>query len=102
MKEFFAAILGLAFIVLAMYVLNYAGLTSFKIFGPQYEQARREVFEETKSYRDGTRRDFDNLYLQYKSAKSDDEKAAVLSVIRHRAAGAPPDVVPSEISNLLH
>ena len=83
------------------FVLNYTGLVSYQFFGPKYEAARRNVFEETKSYRDGLRRDFDNLYIQYETEKDPDAKAAVLSVIKHRAYGVDPDFLPDNIRNLL-
>ena len=105
MKEFLAAIgtvlTIVAIIAAATFGANYFGLVNYKFFGPQYEGARRQVFEETKSYRDGTRRDFDNLHLQYLAADSDEQKAAILATIRHRASGVPPELVPQEIKDLL-
>ena len=102
MKEFVVCLAIFLLILVLGVGLNFFGLANYQFFAPKYENARREVYENTKSYRDGSRRDFDNLYLAYKSAKSDDEKAAILSVIRERAAGAPPEVVPAEIYQLLH
>lgn len=102
MKELGIGISVLAGLLVLGFVLNAVGLVNYQFFAPKYENARREVFENTKSYRDGSRRDFDNLYLAYKTAKSDDEKAAVLSIIRERASTAPEDVVPAEIKQLLN
>ena len=34
-------------------------------------------------------------------AKSDDERATILAVMRHRAEGAPPDLVPANVKNML-
>jgi hypothetical protein len=94
-------ITALAAFALIAFFIGALSLGITKTFGPAGASVRREIYEETKSYRDGTRRDFDNLYLQYQSAKSPEEKSAVLSIIRHRASGAPPEVVPTEIRNLL-
>lgn len=77
------------------------GFGSYWFWAPKQEAVRREVFEQTKSYRDGLRRDFDNLFLQYETEKDPDAKAAILSVIRHRADGVDPDFVPDNIHNLL-
>lgn len=65
------------------------------------EQVRRENFEQTKSYRDGLRRDFDELLLSYSRAKSDDERATIVGVMRHRAEGAPPELVPNQVKLIL-
>ncbi len=69
--------------------------------GKAEEKVRRQNFEESESYRAGLRRNFDELMLQYASAKSDDERAAVLSVLRHRVEGAPPDAIPPDVKAFL-
>ena len=61
----------------------------------------RRNFERSQSYREGLRRDFDELKLAYARAKSDDERAVILSTMRHRAAGAPPEAVPSDVKQFI-
>ncbi len=102
MKETFIFVGVIILILITGFLLTGANLASYQFWGPKLENAHRTVYEETKSYRDGSRRDFDNLYLAYKSAKSDDEKTAILSVMRERASSAPEDVVPTEVNQLLH
>ena len=102
MKEFGIFIALVVILGAFGFALTSWDLFNYNFWAPKYENARRGVYEETKSYRDGSRRDFDNLYLAYKGAKSDDEKAAVLSVLRERAASAPAEVVPTEVYQLLH
>jgi hypothetical protein len=70
--------------------------------GRAEEKVRSQNFEESEAYRQGLRHDFDDLLLAYKRAKSDDERDAVLSVMRHRAAEAPPDLVPPEVKQLIN
>ena len=101
LKETFAVLAAIALVVGFVIAMQLASLENYKFFGPKFEDARRNVFEETKSYQDGLRRDFDNLYLQYEEAKDPDEKSAILSVIRHRAEGVNPDFLPTSIRNLL-
>jgi hypothetical protein len=62
---------------------------------------QRVETEQSVAYREGTRRDFEELRLSYTRAKTDDEKQAVLSLMRHRAAGCPPELVPEEIKRIL-
>lgn len=71
-----------------------------RLFGVPEENARREVFEQTKSYRDGVRRDFDELLLAYAKA-SPEERPAIVSIMRHRAESAPADLVPAEVKALI-
>lgn len=66
------------------------------------QRVETENFEQSVAYREGTRRDFEELRLSYTRAKSQDEKDAVLSLMRHRAAGCPPELVPEEVKVILH
>jgi len=69
--------------------------------GREEATVQRRNFEESASYRAGLRRDFDELMLSYAKARSDDERSAVLSVLRHRVEGAPPDAVPQDVVDFL-
>ena len=64
------------------------------------EVDRRNV-EHSQAYREGLRRDFDELILAYSRAKSDDERAVILSTLRHRVQGAPPEAVPADVKDFL-
>ncbi len=61
----------------------------------------RRNFEHSQSYREGLRRDFDELKLAYAKAKNDDERAVILSTMRHRVAGAPPEAVPVDVKQFI-
>lgn len=61
----------------------------------------RHNFEHSEAYRQGLRRDFDELMLAYSRAQSDDERGAILSVLRHRVADAPPEAVPQDVKDFL-
>jgi len=93
-----------AFLILfpaTIFALNYMGLINYQFFAPKYEAARREVFENTQSYQQGSVRDFDNLYLAYVQAKSEGEKAVILDTLRHRTAGVQHDSIPPRVRALL-
>ena len=70
-------------------------------FGGVDQEIARRNFEKSQAYREGLRRDFDELILAYSRAKSDDERATILSVLRHRVAGAPPEAVPEDVKKFL-
>jgi hypothetical protein len=86
---------GLGFYIHAVSVADKATI------GRVEQRVETENFEQSVAYREGTRRDFEELRLSYTRAKSQDEKEAVLSLMRHRAAGCPPELVPEEIKRIL-
>ena len=61
------------------------GLTSYRIFAPMWEQSRREVFEETKSYNQGVAQDISRIQQQYLTA-TPSQKDALASIVIHRYA----------------
>lgn len=66
------------------------------------QRVRTHNFEQSVAFREGTRRDFDELRLAYAKAKTAEERSTIRSVIRHRAEGCPPELVPPEIHDLLN
>lgn len=87
---------------IAIIAIQYAGLENYKFFAPKYEDGRRETFEGTQSYHQGSIRDFDNLLLAYGEAKSDDEKAIIVETMRHRAAGVESSSIPPRVRTLIN
>lgn len=69
--------------------------------GAADQEVERRNFERSQSYREGLRRDFDELMLAYSRAKSDDERVTILSVLRHRVQGAPPEAVPQGVRDFI-
>lgn len=74
--------------IIALAGLSFAmqglGLINLKFWGVKYEDARRDVFEQSKSYNHGMIRDIENLCLQYAELESETHKQAIASTIRHR------------------
>lgn len=57
----------------------------YRFFAPKYEDTRRQVFEQTKSFNQGMIQELQNMQFEY--AKADTAgKAAMSDVILHRAA----------------
>ena len=75
---------------------------SFLFWEPKFEDARRQVFENTKSFRDGSSRDLDNLRVAYMQAKTPEEKAVIKDTIRHRVFGIPPEQVSPSIQQIIN
>lgn len=88
-------------VFLFIFAMQAFGLFSLKFWGVKYENARREVFEETKSYKHGTIRDLQNLMLEYQAAESEAHKSALRSVILHRSAAFDPNELTPELRQFL-
>lgn len=68
----------------------------YKFFAPKQEAVRREVFEETKSYNQGMVQELQNMQFEYIKAEPS-QKAALASIILHRAADYPADRLPTDL-----
>jgi hypothetical protein len=73
------------------------GLVSFKLFGSAEEATRREVFEQSKAYRDGMNQELRNMQAQYVTA-DDTGKTALRSIILHRVAGFPVEALQPDLA----
>ena len=61
MKEILAGFVFIMVLAGGIFAIQSFDFGSYKFWAPKYEDARREVFENTKSYRDGSRRDLDKV-----------------------------------------
>ena len=76
------------------FALNTMGIVQIKVFGTAMENARREVFEETKSYNQGMSQDISNFQQQYILA-TPEQKEALASIILHRTADYDVSKLPT-------
>ena len=72
----------------------------YKVFAPKYEQTRREVFEQTKSYNQGMIQELQNMQFEYVKA-DDTHKQALASIILHRVADFPEDKLPVDLRTFI-
>ena len=90
---------GVAFLVVLMAVGWLATGNNFflyKYFAPKQEQVRREVFEQSKAYRQGMLQELQNMQFEY--IKADQEgKASMKSIILHRSADVPAETMPQDL-----
>jgi hypothetical protein len=75
----------------------------YKFFAPKQEAVRRQVFEQTRSFNQGMIQELENMEADYVKTKDPDAKAALASVILHRASGYnldDPDV-PADLRSFI-
>jgi len=101
MKEAFQTIGGiLLFIILIVALTWFAQGNSFfmyKFFAPKTEQVRREVFEQSKAYRQGVVQELQNIMMEYPKA-SPEQKVALRVVALHKSADTPADALPPHVN----
>ena len=90
----FLAIEGLAF------AFTGADLIFYRFYGPKYEAARRQVFEQTKSYRQGYIQELSNMQFEYVKADSA-QKPMLADLILHRAADFPEEDLPADLAEFI-
>ncbi len=97
MKKIFIATVGIATLLFAVQGF---GLFNLKFWGIKYENARREIFEQTKSYNHGMIRDLENLCLAYEEAETKSHKNAIKATIQHRMSAFDGEL-PRHVRNCL-
>src|SRR3990167_3206169 len=70
----------------------------YRYFAPKKEAVRRQVFEETKSYRQGMIQELQNMQFQYEQANPT-QKSALRSIILHRSADVPEDALTPSLNS---
>lgn len=84
----------------AIWGLTANQLALFKVFGPAFEQTRRETFEQSKAYRDGANQELQALRVEYLKAP-DELRPAMAHMIRHKAAGLQAGALPSDLETFI-
>lgn len=97
MKTLFFSVLGLFALVFLVFFFNSVDLASFKFFAPKYENARREVFENTQSYVEGKRQEVSKYRLEYLRAKDPAEKNAIRMTILQSTANLDLSKLPPDL-----
>lgn len=100
MKEGLGIILlgGVAVVAITAVVLGGAEL-SYRLsahYAPLHEQVRRNTFEQSRAFQEGSVRDLDNLRIQY-AGGTPAQKDAIASTARHRFQDIPEDILTPEL-----
>ncbi|MFH0873946.1 MAG: hypothetical protein V1846_03900 [Candidatus Komeilibacteria bacterium] len=72
----------------------------YKAFAPKYEKTRREVFENTKSYKQGMIQELQAMEFEYIKADSS-HKAALADVILRQSADFPEEEMPPSLRSFV-
>lgn len=80
--------------VLIAFVIQGTDFFLYKTFAPRQEAARREVFEQSKAYRDGLMQELRSAQIDYAKAASPQQRQAIGSLVLHDAAGFNGDLPP--------
>lgn len=72
----------------------------YKFFAPKREAIRREVFEQTKSYKQGMIQELENMQFEFVQADTS-ARSALADIILHRAADFPHDSLPVSLKQFI-
>ena len=75
-------------------------LAQQKVFAPQFEQVRRETFEQSKAFRDGVVQELYALQIDYLSAPNE-SKPAIAAIIRHKSASLDYSALPHNLRTFI-
>ena len=91
--QFFSSIGFILLALLAIVALSFFSLYHYQFFGPRFENARRQVFENTQSYVQGKREDLVRYRLQYETEKDSSAKEAIRRTILDDMANVDPSLL---------
>ena len=72
------------------------------VWGVRTADARREVFEESKSFVHGTIRDIENLSVDYAKADSDAERTVIKLTVLHRVSTFDTKELPDHLQEFVN
>ena len=91
----FAGIGAVLALIAALFALQLLGLANFKFFAPKWQDARHEVFKQTRAFNEAVAQDLAKYRLEYLRENDPVAKKALLSVIVHRFA----EYNPADVEN---
>jgi hypothetical protein len=100
MKPFLAVVGGVLTLGALIWGVAYHDLIFTSFFAPKYENVRRNTFEQSKSFRDGSIQELENMRFEYVKA-SPEHKVALKDIIIHRATEVPEDALPQNLYNFI-
>jgi hypothetical protein len=94
-------VVGVAAVGALGWGVTYHELIFQSFFNPKFEDVRRNTFERSKSFRDGSVTELQNMRFEYIKA-SPEHKKALADIIRHRATEVPEDAMPTDLSTFVN
>ena len=83
---------------------NSIGLIQMKIFAPAAESVRRDTFEQSRAFRQGSINDLDAFIRDYTKAEADGNKPSMDilgGAILRKARDLDPDIIPSDMQRII-
>jgi hypothetical protein len=100
MKAFFSIVCVVVLGLAVIFGASYGGLYMFKTFAPQWEDARTDVYRNSKSYVEGTIRDLRRLKREYEAAE-DSQQSTLRTIILQRSDELDYDQLPSDLRRFI-
>ena len=100
MKPFLAVVGGVVGFGALIWGVAYHDLIFTSFFAPKFENVRRNTFEQSKSFRDGSIQELENMRFEYVKA-SPEHKVALKDIIIQRATEVPEDALPQDLYNFI-
>lgn len=72
----------------------------YRWFAPREEQVRREVFEQSRAYREGMQQEIQSMAFQYQTT-DDAHRGALASMILHRVADYDIELLSSDLRSFV-
>ena len=85
MKKTGLIILAIIVVIIIVIGTTYFDLIYYKFFAPKFEDARREVFEQTRAYNQAKLQELAKYKYEYETASAEN-KPILASAIRHKFA----------------
>jgi DNA-binding GntR family transcriptional regulator len=93
-------VVGVAAVGAIGWGVTYHELIFQSFFNPKFEDVRRNTFERSKSFRDGSVQELENMRFEYIKA-APEHKKALADIIRHRATEVPEDAMPQDLQSFI-
>jgi len=100
MKHIGIGIIALAGFLGLIWIIQGNDFFLYKTFAPKYEAVRRQTFEQSKAYNQGMVQELQNMQFQFIQADKE-HKAALASVILHRAADYDESAMPPALAEFV-
>ena len=84
-------------ILAAVLLLPFVALGYTKFFAPQYEQVRREIYEESKAYNQGKVEHLGRLCRSMRLAKNEGHRSVTAAAIRTEAVTYDQSRLPNDL-----
>ena len=96
----FKILIGFVCVIILGIGLELAGLEWYKFIAPKKADVKREVFENTKSFREGKKQELLKYYHEYLGA-DEDGKESLKMIVRHTFADVDISEYPMELKHFV-